>query len=143
MLKCFQLANKPSKDIGLIEIGKTICSPFVCSIRKTCHIDIISHEIDNWESLWLTHPVDKLPTNMSETIKAVMPVSFLDLSTVLRILGTLTITGCTCERVASSVQLLNTYLCSTMNQDRLNGLASLYTHKDIDVPIKKVIDKFA
>ena len=30
-----------------------------------------------------------------------------------------------------------------MTQDRLNGLVSLYTHKDIDVPIKGVIDKFA
>jgi len=30
-----------------------------------------------------------------------------------------------------------------MTQKRLNGLALLYTHKDIDVPTNKVIDKFA
>ena len=107
------------------------------------NIDIISHEIDNWESLWLNHPVDELPTNISETIKAVNPVSFPNLSTVLRILGTLPITSCTCERAASSVRLLKTYLRRTMNQDRLNGPASLYAHKDIDVPIKKEINKFA
>ena len=30
-----------------------------------------------------------------------------------------------------------------MAHDRLNGLASLYTYKDIDGPIKEVINKFA
>ena len=30
-----------------------------------------------------------------------------------------------------------------MTQGRLNGIASFYTHKDIHVPIKDVIDKFA
>ena len=106
------------------------------------NVDIISHEIDNWESLWATRPVDTLPTSISETLKVVTLVSFPKLFTVLRILGTLSITSCSYERAASSVRLLKTYYRSTKTRDRLNGLASLYTHKDIDVPIKEVIDKF-
>jgi len=43
--------------------------------EDTPNIDI-SREIDNWESLWLNHPVDNLPTNMPEAIKAVNPLAF-------------------------------------------------------------------
>ena len=97
---------------------------------------IISHEIDNWESLWLNYPKDQLPITLSETIKIVNSVS-------LQILATLPITSCACERAASSIHLLKSFLRSTMTQRRLSGLASLYTHKDIDVPVDKVIDRFS
>ena len=58
-------------------------------------------------------------------------------------MAVLPITSCTCERSASSVRLLKTYLRSTMSQERLNGLVTIYTHKDIKINIDEVIEKFA
>ena len=106
-------------------------------------INNISHEVDNWESFWLNFPKDKLPCGLSDTIKLTNPVTFPNITAVLRILATLPITSCSCERSASAIRLLKSYLRSTMSQERLNGLASLFTHKDIDVPVHKVIDLFS
>ena len=58
-------------------------------------------------------------------------------------MAVLPITSCTCERSASSVRLLKTYLRSTMSQERLNGLVTIYTHNDMKINIDEVIEKFA
>nr|CAH7715538.1 unnamed protein product [Callosobruchus chinensis]CAH7736990.1 unnamed protein product [Callosobruchus chinensis]CAH7737690.1 unnamed protein product [Callosobruchus chinensis]CAH7755206.1 unnamed protein product [Callosobruchus chinensis] len=41
------------------------------------------------------------------------------------------------------LRLLKTYLRSTIAQDRLNGLALLYVHKNIDLDVERIIDRFA
>jgi hypothetical protein len=48
-----------------------------------------------------------------------------------RILFTIPITVASAERSFSKLKLLNNYLRSTMSQERLNGLASLYIEKKI------------
>ena len=53
-------------------------------------IENISHEVDNWESLWLSYPKDQIPSTISDTIQVANPVSFRNIVTALRILGTLT-----------------------------------------------------
>ena len=112
-------------------------------IEDMPNIQSISHEVDNWESFWLLHPREQLPSSLADTIKRTNPITFPNLSVVLRILATLPITSCTCERSASSIRILKTYLRSTMTQERLNGLATLFTHKDIEVSINHVINLFA
>ena len=96
-------------------------------------IQNVSHEVDNLESFWLLFPKEKLPSSLTDTIKTTNPITFPNISIVLRILATLPITSCTCEKSASAIRLLKSYLKSTMSQTGLNGLASLYTHKDIEV----------
>lgn len=49
----------------------------------------------------------------------------------------------TAERSFSSLRLIKSYLRSTMAQDRLNGLALLYIHRNIDINIENVINRFA
>ena len=88
---------------------------------------LLSHEVDNWDSAWNQCTPNDLPESISETLKLTNPISFPSIYTVLKILGVLPITSCTCERSASSIRILKTYLRSTMTQDRLNGLATLYT----------------
>ena len=102
----------------------------------------ITHEVDNWESTWLRCPEKDVPTNISETLKATNPVSFPNISMILRLLAVLPVTSCTCERSASSIRLLKTYLRSTMTQERLNGLATLFTQKDIHADVGVIIDRF-
>lgn len=53
----------------------------------------------------------------------------------LRILGTIPVTSCECERAVSSLRRLKTYLRSTMTENRLTGLAMMHIHyqRDIDL----------
>ena len=74
----------------------------------------ISHEVDNWESMWRDQPDKELPINVSDTLKKVNPVAFPNIFTALKILAVLPVTTCTCERSASSIRLLKTYLRSTI-----------------------------
>ena len=43
----------------------------------------------------------------------------------------------------SRLRYLKTYLCSTMMEERLNGLALMYVHRDIPSSPEAVVDEFA
>ena len=101
---------------------------------------LLSHEVDNWDSAWNQCTQNELQESISETLKLTNPISFSNIYTVLKILGVLLITSCTCERSASSIRILKTYLRSTMTQDRLNGLATLYTQKYIKLDLNGIIN---
>ena len=49
---------------------------------------------------------------------------------------------CECERSFSALRKLKDYR-NTMSSLRLNGLALLYIHQDIELDVEKVIDLFA
>ena len=59
----------------------------------------------------------------------------------LTILGTMSVTSCTCERSFSSMKLLKTYLRTTMTNNRLNALALLYVHPDIHLTSEEVLQR--
>ena len=63
--------------------------------------------------------------------------------TTLCILGTIPVTTCQCERSASALRRLITYLQGTMAQKRLNRLAALSAHRNMNIPKNEIIDKFA
>ena len=76
----------------------------------------------------LKHHWENLPDNFSANYsKLVFPAFHLS----LRILGTISVSSCTCERSFSSMKLLKTYNCSTMTNNRLNALLMFYVHLDI------------
>ncbi len=58
-------------------------------------------------------------------------------------MGTLPVTSCECERSISMLKLIKTSLRSSMGQDRLNGLAMLYYHHDIEITSEEVVDEFS
>ena len=51
-------------------------------------------------------------------------------------------TSCSCERSISSLRRLKDYTQSTMKSDKLNGLASMYIHRDIHINPSFVLKKF-
>ena len=85
-----------------------------------------------------------LATRVPE-IRKVNPMkkSFPNIYTVLCILGTIPVTSCECERSVSVLRRLKTYLRNTMTQSRLNGLALMSIHRDVDIDYENVINKFA
>ncbi len=68
---------------------------------------------------------------------------FPNIHTLLCIMGTLPVTSCECERSISMLKLIKTSLRSSMGQDRLNGLAMLYYHRDIAITSEEVVDEFS
>ena len=99
-------------------------------------------KLDLWEKNWISYK-KSLPDNISNTLKSIKFSGFQNIKVALRIIGTLPVTSCECERSFSALRRLKTYTRSTMVAERLNGLALLHVHKDIIVNIGKVIDLYA
>ena len=68
---------------------------------------------------------------------------FPNIKEVFRIACTLSVTSAECERSVSQLRYLKTYLRSTMHEQRLNGLAMMYVHRDIPCPPEAVVNDFA
>ena len=68
---------------------------------------------------------------------------FPNIHVLLNIMASLPVTSCECERSISMLRLIKTPLRSTMGQQRLNGLALLYYHQDIDITPEEVVEEFA
>ena len=67
---------------------------------------------------------------------------FPSISKLLRILATLPVTSCTCERTFSALRQLKTYLRATMADDRLTFLALIHIYYDFKVDFEKLLDDF-
>ena len=102
----------------------------------------LDSELDLWETYWISYK-GSLPDNVSNTLKSIKFSGFQNIKVALRIIGTLPVTSCECERSFSALRRLKTYTRSTMVAERLNGLALLHLHKYIIVNIDKVIDLYA
>lgn len=62
---------------------------------------------------------------------------------LLKTACTLPVTSVECERSISRLRHLKTHLRSTMQEERLNGLAMSYIHRDISCSAEAVADEFA
>ena len=72
-----------------------------------------------------------------------MRKTFPNIYAALRILATIPVTSCECERAVSVLRRLKTYLRSTMLQDRLNGLSLMTVHRDIALNYDEILNRFA
>lgn len=68
--------------------------------------------------------------------------SYPFIKSLLQILLTLPISTATAERSFSTLKRLKTWMRSRMTEDRLTGLALLYVHRDININIENVINRF-
>ncbi|XP_046844762.1 52 kDa repressor of the inhibitor of the protein kinase-like [Xenia sp. Carnegie-2017] len=103
----------------------------------------LDSELDLWQKYWESSSTTCLPENVSSTLKSVNFPGFENIKVLLKILGTIPVTSCECERSFSALRRLKNYTRSTMAADRLNGLALLYIHQDINPDKEKIIDLFA
>ena len=82
------------------------------------------------------------PSNIPSTMAAIPFPGFENIKVVLRILATLPITSCECERSFSSMRRLKNYTRTTMSQKRFHNLALIYLHPEIIPDTTQVINKF-
>ena len=70
-------------------------------------------ELELWEKYWKTKNTC-LPDNISSTLKSINFPDFENIKMLLRILATLPVTSCECERSFSALRRLKNYNRSTM-----------------------------
>ena len=104
----------------------------------------LDSELDLWFNFWdCAKFKNNLPNSVSVTLKSVDSLAFPDIHLALKLLGTLPIATCECERSFSSLRIVKNWGRSTMTNARLNGLALLFTHREIDLDVSEIIDLFA
>ena len=99
-------------------------------------------EMELWQKYWGTSK-DSLPDSVSATLKAIDFSAFENIKVALRTLATLPITSCECERCFSALCRLKNYNRSTMIEERLNGLALMHVHQEIQPDVQEVLQKFS
>ena len=102
-------------------------------------------ELLMWQTYWCKEFRGDLPSTVAATLKCIFPIksSFPNIYSALRVLATIPVTSCECERAISVLRRLKTYLRSKMGQGRLNGLALMSIHRDLPLDIDDVINRFA
>ena len=99
-------------------------------------------EVILWEHQWRQEKSD-LPTTAVATLKVMDAAMFPNITRALRILATIPVTSCECERAVSSLRHLKTYMRSTMHENRLTGLAMMHVHYTHEIALDTIIQNFA
>ena len=144
----YGLSIIPSKMIPLI--NKTGIISWKQTFRKFSNFyedDLpnplgLDGELELWQTYWVSFK-GSCPNSVASTLKAISFDSFANIKVALRILATLPVTSCECERSFSAMRRLKYYTRSTMVEERVNGLALMEIHQDIEPSVQQVIDKFS
>ncbi|XP_065658963.1 52 kDa repressor of the inhibitor of the protein kinase-like [Hydra vulgaris] len=95
-----------------------------------------------WEVYWKNH-FDSAPKTIFDSLQKCHDHIFPNFSTILLILCILPVTPCTWEISLSTLKRIQISLRNTMGDGRLNGIAMLHIHRDIEIDLNIVVDKFA
>ena len=95
-----------------------------------------------WERI-LKGKNDRREDSIDATLEQIDKDAYVNIYTILQILITIPISSASCERSISTLRNLKTYLRSAMVQDRLNGLALMHGHREMELDIEQIIDLFA
>ena len=82
------------------------------------------------------------PTSILDTLKETKQSVWPTIFCLLRLMGTFPFSACECERSASCLRRLKTYIRSTMGQVWLTALALLQMHYLSDIDFEKVVNMF-
>jgi len=70
-------------------------------------------------------------------------LEFQNIAELIRIVCTIPVFSCECERSASALRRLHTWSRALMSQERLSALAMLHIHYDHHIDLSEVVDKFS
>lgn len=103
----------------------------------------IDTELHCWRVKWQSSDDAASLCTPAKVLAVIDSDFFPNLDTLFKIGCTLAVTSAECERSVSRLRYLKTYLRSTITEERLNGLALLYTHRDISCDAERVVQEFA
>lgn len=99
-------------------------------------------EVRRWKVRWSMVPFDEKPATLIDTIDNIPHGLYIQIECIVKIFLTMPVSTATAERSFSAMKRIKTYLRSTMTTDRLSSLAMLHIHREKDIDIPAVIDKF-
>ncbi|CAI6358376.1 unnamed protein product [Macrosiphum euphorbiae] len=83
------------------------------------------------------------PKNSIDALKLCNADIYPGVNKLFQILSTLPISTASNERTFSSLKRIKTYLRNTISEKRLNGLAMLNIHRDVEITVDEVIEELA
>lgn len=98
-------------------------------------------ELELWYKKWKHSK--SVPDTAAKAIKLCNQIDFPNVFQMLKIVCTIGVTSCECERSNSELRLLKTYLRSTMSQERLNGLALMHVHYRMAIDLDEIVNRMA
>ena len=113
---------------------------------RACNYAGLPAKLLLWERMWKGKKDrrEDIPDSIDATLEQIDKDAYVNIYTILQILITIPISSASCERSISTLRNLKTYLRKyTMVQDRLNGLALMHAHREIELDLEKIIDLFA
>ena len=103
----------------------------------------LNTEIELWKHKWVSQASNPLLPDTPSGALSVASKHFIpNIHTILRLVCTVPVTSCECERSISVLRRLKTFR-STMGQERLSGLALLHIHYGLDINYEEIINIFA
>ena len=101
-------------------------------------------ELQLWCNWWTSEQDLAVGLNTPEKVLAHTDKDYYpNIYSLLVIMATLPVTSCECERAISLLRLIKSPLRSTMTQGRLNGLAMLQYHRDIELDSEEIVKEFS
>lgn len=103
---------------------------------------IIDEEFCRWKCKWLRIPLKERPHTLAECLKQCCPQTLPNIFTLLKLFATLPLSSCSCERSASALRRLNTYLRCTQTEERLSALALIHMNYETEIHVDEVCKVF-
>ena len=147
-------------DVRFDKYGKTVLMmqaliPSVIAERDVTTDDIVEIYKDDlpapnncqeefiwWKRRWSVLDISERPQTVAQALKQCDSNAYPNLSVLLKIAGTVAVSSCECERSGSDLKRLNTYLCASVRQERLSGLALMHINYDVEISADRVITIF-
>ena len=107
--------------------------------------ELFDQELACWRLKWQRKSdcAEQIPATCAATIQECDPVLFPNMFMLLKVACTLPVTSCECDRSASTLRRLNTFMRASMGEERLSSLALIHTHYDKPIDLDKAVDLFA
>ena len=132
------MATDPFWKDGVLEF----CDQYKLDIPNVAGLPA---ELLLWERLWKgrNQRGETVPDSLQGTLEIIDKEAYVNIYSMLKVLITIPISSASCERSISSLRNLKNYLRNTMTQDRLNGLALMHAHRDMNFDLEIIINSFA
>lgn len=99
-------------------------------------------EFARWKTKCVSIPVDERPSSLEECLKACGSASYPNLTALLKLFAVLPLSSVSCERSASALRRLHTYLRCTQTEQRLSALALVHVHYSKSISVQRVCKLF-
>ncbi len=102
------------------------------------NISNLTVEYELWKDRWRSHSGD-VPEQLADALLH-YPKNFVPgIHSLIQIFLTVLVSSATAGRSFSALRKIKSYLRSTIGEERLSGLATLYIHSKIDMDLEKLL----